>query len=319
MKNKYEPKHQFKEKIESILKNKEDIEKYWEISRKGIQRSIRCNTLKISIEELKKRLESKGWKIKHPFKDNPEIMVIESNLQPGELGRTIEHLLGYYYVQEIASMMPIIALNPKPEEIILDIAASPGSKTTQAAAMMENKGTIIANDVKLGRISILNTNLERCGVSNTIITRHDGVQLYKRLEKINMKFDKILCDVPCSGEGTLRSSPKTFLMWNEKVVKVLSKMQKKLAESALELLKVGGEMIYSTCTHSPEENESVLNHLKEKFNIEIEKINLPIKCRPGLAEWKDQSFDSEIKNACRIWPQDNNTEGFFVAKIRRLG
>src|SRR3989344_1581695 len=214
----YSPKPLFKERIEALLESKQDAEKFWQYSEMPLPRTIRCNTLKISPEELKKRLEEKGWQMKQPFPNAPEIMLIENNLQPGELGKTKEHLLGHYYVQEISSMIPILALQPKAEDILLDLCASPGSKTTQASAMMQNKGTIIANDKDIDRISILSANLEKVGASNVIVTRHDGVQLCEKLKKLGFKADKILADVPCSGEGNLRSSPKTLLTWNLKVI-----------------------------------------------------------------------------------------------------
>lgn len=239
-------------------------------------------------------------------------------LGPGELGNAIEHLLGYFYVQEISSMMSVIALSPKPGDFVLDVAASPGSKTTQMAAMMQNKGTIIANDIKLDRIKILNANLERCGVMNCIVTRNDGVGLCSRLADKGFKFDKILLDAPCSGEGTLRSSPKTFLMWNFKVVKKLSREQKKLIANAIKCLKVGGEIVYSTCTHSPEENESVVDFALKNFPVSIEKVKLPLKCRAGVTEWNGGRFDDSVEKCCRIYPQDNDSEGFFVSKFRLI-
>ena len=158
------------ERLKILMSDEKDFASFLEILKKPTQNSIRCNTLKISPEKLKKRLESKNWIIGQPFKAYPEVMIIQNNLLPGELGRSLEHLLGYYYVQEIASMLPALTLNPKPNEIILDLCAAPGSKTTQIAASMENTGLLIANDVNLGRIRVLATNLERCGVSNTIVT-----------------------------------------------------------------------------------------------------------------------------------------------------
>lgn len=315
----YEPKPLFVERIEKLLPDEADRESYWKIIRTKPQNSIRCNTIKISPEKLKERLESKGWKIEQPYQNFPEIMIIKNELLPGETGKSIEHLLGYYYVQEISSMLPILTLNPQQGDLFLDLCASPGSKTTQASASMNNQGTIIANDKDIERISILSANLERCGCSNAIITRHDGIELCKRLNNLNIKFDKILCDVPCSGEGTLRSSPKTHLIWNINMIKKLSNLQKKLAESAFSLLKESGEMIYSTCTHAPEENEEIINFLVEKFNCKVEKVELPIKTREGLTSWQGQVFNSQIKNCARIWPQDNDTEGFFVAKIKKGG
>jgi len=378
------------ERMQKLLPDEDDFKNYLKSLETEPPRAIRCNTLKISPEKLKSRLENKSWKIKQPFKDFPEIMIVEGKLaeegeisvnaksnsqqvrssqknlgvnnssaekpdevglgagpivskansnlwagragklsnknkkliplSPGELGRSIEHILGYYYVQEIASMLPIIALKPKPGELILDLAAAPGSKTTQLAAKMENDGTIIANEVTLGRVKVLASNTERCGVTNTIITKKEGAALCRKLKEMNFKFDKILIDAPCSGEGTLRTSKMTYRMWNINTVKKLSRIQKDLVESALEILKEGGEIVYSTCTHAPEENESVLNFILEKEgkNVKIEKVNLPVKCRDGIKEWKGEKFNPEVKNSCRIYPQDNDTEGFFIAKIKKI-
>ncbi|MEK6842400.1 MAG: RsmB/NOP family class I SAM-dependent RNA methyltransferase, partial [Nanoarchaeota archaeon] len=301
MKHSYQPKPLFVERMKELL-GKANYGRYKRAIETEPLRSIRVNTLKISVSELKNRLEKKSWIVKQPFKENPEIFVIEGKyvdknenniddgtktnfdnrvnsvknisvkslakptlshqsasegghrpsvvdgernsgarrdeiikLEPGELGRSLEHLLGYYYIQEIASMLPAIALNPKPNELVLDLCAAPGSKTTQMASMMKNSGVLIANDAKLDRIKILASNLERCGVMNTIITRKDGVVLCRKLKELNEKgrlsegnlgvlaFDKILIDAPCSGEGTIRSSPKTLLMWNINTVKSLSK------------------------------------------------------------------------------------------------
>lgn len=315
---KYKPKPLFLERMQELLGK--DFEKYMKILEKEPPKSIRCNTLKMQPEELKKRLNEKNWKIKQPFKNHPEIMMIENKLQPGELGRTIEHLLGYYYIQELASMLPVIALEPKSDEIILDLCAAPGSKTTQIATQMKNTGVIIANDVSLGRIKILASNLERCGVTNTIITRKEGYNLCKRLKKEGFQFQKILIDAPCSGEGTLRSDPKTFQMWNIKSVKNLSNIQKNLVFSAIEFLKPNGILIYSTCTHAPEENEEVVDFILKKFRdkIKIEEIKLPIKCRPGVTKWQDKTYDKNVTKSCRIYPHDNDTEGFFIAKFRRV-
>lgn len=334
----------FLERIQKLFPDKKDFESYLEILKVPPVRSIRCNTLKISTEDLKKRLESRGWKIKQPWKNYPEVMIVEGkysnvnledvkdnnandkkrgdnnliDLSPGELGNSIEHLLGYYYVQELASMLPVIALIPEKNEKILDLCASPGSKTTQLASALENNGTIIANEISLGRIKILANNLERCGVSNVIITKKEGSALCRRLQRLNFEFDKILVDAPCSGEGTLRSSPRTYIMWNINSVKQLSGIQKNLVSSAIPLLKVGGELIYSTCTHSPEENEEIADFILKNFpEMKIEKISLPVKTREGITSWEDKEYSKQVKLAQRVYPQDNNTEGFFVAKFKK--
>jgi NOL1/NOP2/sun family putative RNA methylase len=317
---KYNPKEAFEKRMELILPEEQDRKAFWEICHTHAIDSIRCNTLKISPEKLKERLKKYGWKLKFISKDFPEIMIIEeeSNLKPGELGKTIEHILGYYYVQDISSMMSILALKPTENDFFLDLCASPGSKTTQAAMMMNNKGTIIANEVSLGRIRILNTNLERCGVSNTIVIKKDGVQFCLKAQKEKISFDKILVDAPCSGEGTLRKSPNTMEIWNLKVIEGMARIQKKLVSEAIKILRINGEMVYSTCTLSPEENEEVVQFLKENFNIAIEPIEIPMKTRPGITNWNGKEFHEELKNCCRIYPHDNDSDGFFLAKIRKI-
>ena len=318
LKDKFPPKEGFVERMEALL-GKVGAKEFFEISYTKTPVSIRCNTLKISVDDLLKRLKAYGWDVRQPFDEFPEVIIIDSRLEPGELGKTKEHLLGYYYVQEISSMLPMLALRPKAGEIILDLCASPGSKTTQAAAMMENSGTIIANELSMGRIGILNSNLERCGVMNTIVTRKEGVALCERLlKKSNVRFDKILVDAPCSGEGTLRKSPKTFLMWNPNMIKKIAGTQRRLAEAAMKILKVGGEMIYSTCTLAPEEDEMIVDYLIRNFDVEVEQIKLPLKFREGVSCWDGVELDESCENCLRLYPQDNNTDGFFVAKIKKL-
>lgn len=318
MKKRYPAKKEFIQRIEQLL-GKEEAKIFFEICYTDTPNSIRCNTLKIKPNELKERLEKYNWDIKQPFTKYPEIMIVK-NTSPGEIGKSKEHLLGYFYVQEISSMLPMLILKPKPNEFILDLCASPGSKTTQAASMMENTGTIIANEVNLGRVGILNTNLERCGVTNTIVTKKEGVSLCNILsKKTNIKFDKILVDAPCTGEGTLRKSPKTFLMWNQNMIYKISNIQKRLANNAIKLLKIGGTMIYSTCTLSPEENEYIIDDLIKNHNIEIQEIKLPLKFREGITCFNNKQLSPEIKKCLRLYPQDNDTDGFFIAKIKKLG
>lgn len=312
-------KPRFEERLRALMPEESDFQKFNKIIHTQPLNFIRCNTLKIQIPEILIKLRKK-WDVDQLFPQFPEILLVKSELGPGELGNALEHQLGYFYIQEISSMLPPLALDPQPGELVLDLFASPGSKTSQIAAKMKNTGTIIANDLKIGRISILVSNLEKAGVTNTIVTRHDAVAFCEKISKTRFnKFDRILLDVPCSGEGTLRSSPKTFIMWNEKVIKSLSRQQKKFFASAIKLLKVGGTLVYSTCTHAPEENEAVVSFALENFPVKIETLRLPLKCREGVTDWQDEKFNSETKKACRIYPQDNDSEGFFVSKFTLLG
>jgi NOL1/NOP2/sun family putative RNA methylase len=314
----HNPKPLFEERMKKLLDGEKDYNNFMNTIRTPSRNIIRCNTLKISPEELKEKLEKNGWKISQPYPKYKEILIIESKIIPGALGNSQEHINGEYYVQELCSMMSAIALNPKEHEIIIDLCASPGSKTTQMCSYMNNKGTIIANDCNEERVHILNQNLSRCKCMNVVVTINDAVQLCKRLEKSNAKFDKILLDAPCSGEGILRSDDKLFLSWSMGTIKKLSGIQKKMISAAIPLLEKNSFLVYSTCTHDPEENEEVIDFALKNFNIEIEKIDLPIKTRDGITSWEDKKYDKRVKLCHRIYPQDNDSEGFFVAKIRKL-
>jgi len=228
------------------------------------------------------------------------------------LGNLPEHSLGYFYVQEAASMIPPIALQPEPNDIILDMAAAPGSKTTQLASMMNNHGIIIANDITHTRLKSLTINLQRCGVSNTIITLMKG-------HKFNIQADKILLDAPCSGTGAIRKSLKTITIWNPDVIKRLAGQQRQLLQTAFNCLKPQGILVYSTCSIAPEENEAVVDFLlKNNTDASLESVKIPgLKTSPVVLEYENKQFSPELKQCIRIWPQDNDTEGFFIARIKK--
>ena len=299
----------FVERAKKLLGS--ELKTFLEFCKKPLKDAIRVNTIKINKERLIKKLKAKGWILKQiPWYQDG--LWIERGRS--DLGNTLEHFLGYYYVQGAASMIPPLILNPKSGEIILDLCAAPGSKTTQMAQLMENKGVIVANDRYLYRILALRANLQRCGVINTIVTRMDGV----RFKKVKQKFDKVLVDAPCSSEGIIREDLNLIKKWNLNFIKRLSALQKKLIEAGFERLKEDGILVYSTCTLAPEENEAVVDYLVRNFDAKIEEIRLKqIKARPGITEWMGKKFVKGISKCWRIYPQDNNTEGFFIAKLRK--
>ena len=222
--------------------------------------------------------------------------------------------MGYIYVQEAASMIPPIVLNPQPHEAILDMSASPGSKATQIAQMIKNTGILVANDYKGDRLAALGVNVQRVSALNTIISLMPGQNIK------NVLFDRILLDAPCSGTGTIGKSLKTIDMWNPSMVTRLSKQQKQLLENAWRLLKPNGTLVYSTCTLEPEEDEGVISWFVESHSDavvdKIKEKELPgLKRSPAVMEFDGKKFDEQVKNCLRIWPQDNYTEGFFVARI----
>ncbi len=308
---KLEIKPEFEKRYRDLLGKDYDV--FMKYSLSFLKRSIRVNTIKISVDDLKKKLE-KNWKLEQiPWW--PEGFWIEHRQgERRDIGNTVEHSLGYFYVQEAASMIPPIVLEPKPGEIVLDMCAAPGSKATQIAAMMKNKGMLVANDVSGIRLRPLSMNLQRSGVTNAIVTLMHGYSFK------NMNFDKILVDAPCSGTGTIRKSLKTFEVWNPKMVKRLAGIQRRLIETALSILKPNGTLVYSTCTLEPEEDEGIIDFIVNKYekDIEIERINIKgLKSSKPIMEFENNKYSESVKNCLRIWPQDNDTEGFFVARIKK--
>jgi len=302
---------EFKDKFAERYLKLTDFDEFKKYSLSFLRKSIRVNTLKISVNALTKRLE-KDWKLeKIPW--CKEGFWIEGARR--DLGNLPEHVLGYIYVQEAASMIPPVVLSPKPGDVVLDMAAAPGSKTTQMAQYMKNKGILIANDISHERLASLGVNLQRCGAANSVVT----MMLGYKFRYSSIKFDKILLDAPCSGTGSIRKSVKTLYIWNPDMVKRLAAQQKQLIKTAFSLLKENGTMVYSTCTLEPDENEGVVDFLLNEFeNAKVEKIDLDIKRSPAVLEFEGQSYREEIKDCLRIWPQDNDTEGFFVAKIKKV-
>lgn len=311
------PEIEFKEKFVERYSSLTDWEEFKACSLSFLRRSIRVNTLKISVEELKRRLEDNWNLVQVPW--CKEGFWIEhkgvGDEHRRDIGNLKEHALGYFYTQEAASMIPPLVLEPKENELILDIAASPGSKTSQIAACMKNTGILIANDYTTTRMKPLTINLQRCGITNTIITKMMGQWFYKT----EIDFDRILVDAPCSGTGTIRKSLKTLRIWNPNMVKRLAGTQRNLLDTAFSRLKKNGTIVYSTCSLEPEEDEGVVSFLLDKYeNASLEEINLEgLKRSDPITEFNGQTYNENVKKCLRIWPQDNDTEGFFVAKIRK--
>lgn len=300
---------EFKDKFIERYSNLTDFEKFKESCMVRQDKSIRVNTLKISVSSFVSRMKS--LKLKQIPWCAEGFFV---NSERTDLGNLAEHGLGYFYVQEASSMVPVEILNPKPGDIVLDMAAAPGSKSTQIASKLKNKGFLVANDVNYNRMKALTMNMQRCGVLNYISTLKEG-RFFR-----GFSFDKILLDAPCSGTGTLSKSPRTTLEWNPYGIRRLAGIQKQLIKAAFENLKVGGSMVYSTCTLEPEEDEGVVSYLLDNFsNAKVQKVSLGgLKTSKAVTSFGKKEFDPLVKNCLRIWPQDNKTDGFFVAKIKKL-
>ncbi len=224
------------------------------------------------------------------------------------------------YIQELASMLPVIALNPKAGERILDMCSSPGSKTSMIQSLTNNKAAVTAVEKSLGRFYKLKEIVTEQGCENVEFVHSDANYLIKRDYALEGSFDKVLLDAPCSNEGGIvLSEPSTYKYWSGREAKQISKLQKGLLNTASKLVKVGGEIIYSTCTFSVEENEEVLDwFLKRSDNFEILKTNLGLENSiPGLTSYKEKTYSKQVSNSLRVLP-DNYFKGFFLAKLKRL-
>lgn len=290
----------------------DDYEEFMKYSLSYIRKCIRVNTLKISVEDLKKRLEE-NWVLEPIPWCKEGFFITYRHGKRFDIGNLVEHQLGMIYVQDAASMLPPIVLNPELGSSVLDLCSAPGSKTTQLAQYLNNTGVIVANDVDIKRLKPLGMNLQRCGVVNTITAFKANKQLAN-----NSVFDHILVDAPCSGTGTIRRSLKILDMWSPGLVKRMASTQRKLIRQAFEMLKPGGTMVYSTCTLEPEEDEGIIDYLLQNYeDADILPIELDIKRSPAITSWNDREYDPRVKLCLRITPQDNDTEGFFVCKIKK--
>ncbi|MBT1445841.1 16S rRNA (cytosine(1407)-C(5))-methyltransferase RsmF [Shewanella sp. JM162201] len=270
--------------------------------------AIRVNTLKISADALKAILEPRGWQFAAiPWCKDGFWVSYPDDCQPGNL---VEHIQGLFYIQEASSMMPPAALmfgeDSKPA-MLLDVAAAPGSKTTQLAALMDNQGLILANEYSASRTKVLAANLQRMGVVNTAMTNFDGRVFGSYLFET---FDAILLDAPCSGEGTVRKDPLSLKHWDLAEIESIAALQRDLIDSAFQALKPGGVLIYSTCTLNRQENQAVCHFLKARYGDAVEFESLA-----NLFDGTDKSLTEE--GFLHIWPQIYDSEGFFVARLRK--
>jgi len=231
-------------------------------------------------------------------------------------GSTLEIAFGFYYMQALTSMLPPLVLNPTEKEIVLDLCSAPGSKTTQLAEMMNNKGILVVNELEMKRIKALVFNLDKMNFLNCGVVNQRGEILSKYYDSY---FDKILVDAPCSGLGIIQKKSEINKWWSIERVNNLIEIQNKLLVSAIKMLKVGGEMVYSTCSLTPEENELVINKILQKYPVDIEEVDIPLTHHKGLNIYKDEKLDSRLSKAIRIFPWEIDSDGFFLIKLKKTG
>lgn len=225
---------------------------------------------------------------------------------------------GEIYLQRLSSMLPALVLNPKKDDLVLDMTAAPGSKTLQMSNLMDNQGLIIACDKDQIRVEKLLHNIAKQKALNVKVRMLDGVTIWREYPEY---FDKILLDVPCSSEGRFYVyDARTYSHWSEDFIKNKSELQKRLLASALVSLKIGGELVYSTCTFAPEENEGVINWAIQMVGDRIEIVEPQLKISnigPSVVNWHGKNFARKVNLTKRVLP-NREMEGFFIAKIRKI-
>ncbi len=278
--------------------------------------ALRVNPLKIDLETARRT-----WPIEYGWQVQP-VPFCESGWQINgseqNLSRTLEHRMGFYYIQDAASMLPAEMFDYDDDApIILDMAASPGGKTTHLASQIDDRGLIIANDSSSGRIAALRSNLQTWGAMSTALTSYPGERFGEWFPET---FDKVLLDAPCSGESLRTAERRKTRFVSAKERLQLQQRQIKLLASAFQAVKAGGQIVYATCTLAPEEDEAVIDALLKQYpqQAAIESVDriLPIPA-PALTSDGTHEFHPDLRRAVRLWPHLYDTSGFFAALIRK--
>ncbi|MBK4783281.1 MAG: 16S rRNA (cytosine(1407)-C(5))-methyltransferase RsmF [Pantoea sp. Pent] len=294
--------------MRASLANEAEFERFLAISQQPLRRSLRVNTLKISVEDFLTRVAGYGWQLT-PIPWCREGFLIARDDESLPLGSVAEHLSGLFYIQEASSMQPVSALFDAAQDArqVMDVAAAPGSKTTQMAALMRNQGAILANEYSASRVKVLHANISRCGVSNVALTHFDGRVFGAALPE---QFDAILLDAPCSGEGVVRKDADALRNWTLASSEAIAATQRDLLDSAFHALQPGGTLIYSTCTLNTIENQQVIAWLQQRYPQALEIVPLN-----DLFAGAERALTPE--GFLHVFPHIFDSEGFFVARLRK--
>lgn len=290
-----------------------EAEEFLRACNRPLVKSIRCNDYLVRCDELKALLEGKGFVLKEIGWAPHGFWVLN---EPFSLGATPEYLKGYYYIQRAASMLPAYALQPKVGELVMDMTAAPGGKTTQIAQLMKNTGVVVAVEISRSRIKALRSHVNRMGFTNVLIIRAD----VSRLRGFRERFSRTLLDAPCSGEGIIPVDPSRKRSRTLQDLRVMYRRQVELLKLAIELTARGGYIVYSTCSIAPEENELVIDTvLDSEVGESVDVVEAGVGVGDsGLEEFRGVSFDERLRKCRRLYPHKHGTEGFFLCKLRKL-
>lgn len=276
--------------------------------------------MRISIQDFKHYAIKKNWQL-NPVPWCNEAFFIERTDSSKALGKDVLHQLGYFYIQEASSMLPAVLLAPNPGEMVLDMSAAPGSKTTQMSEQMDREGTIIANDIQPLRLKTLQSACYRLGASNVLLTQKKGQWFGQHMVE---QFDRVLCDAPCSAQGTVRKDGSALDFFEQTSVATMAKIQLELLEAAIAAAKIGGRIVYSTCTLTFEENEQLIYNVLQKFSglltvLSPEELGIEWDAQPAIAASAvvQKELKINVQPMFRLWPQTYNSEGFFSVVLQK--
>ncbi|MDO4325790.1 MAG: RsmB/NOP family class I SAM-dependent RNA methyltransferase [bacterium] len=275
---------------------------------------LRLNLAKCSLEEFEKMapfsLRRIPWTSCGYFYGNGE--------RPG---RHPWHEAGLYYIQEPSAMSPAELLDVQPGQVVLDLCAAPGGKSTQIAGKLQGKGVLVSNEIHPERARILSQNIERMGIGNAIVMNETPASLTERFPEF---FDRIMVDAPCSGEGMFRKDEEARTQWSEEHVHLCARRQDEILACAAKMLKPGGKMVYSTCTFAPEEDEGSAArflHTHPDFSVDCD-VHAYKGFSEGKPEWiaeRDADIAEQIRHTFRVWPHKMEGEGHYFAVFRKTG
>ncbi|ESO06886.1 hypothetical protein HELRODRAFT_98804 [Helobdella robusta] len=337
-KNKREPGKKRKEYIEQLIRDlcfcygyneflmvklfdlfPDEIVEYLEAANMPRPETIRTNTLKTRRRDLAKALISRGVNVDQVTWSKVGLIVSDikrTKDQHVTIGATPEYLAGHYMLQGASSFLPCMSLAPQENELVLDMAAAPGGKSTHLAQLMKNTGCLVVNDANKERVKAVVGNLHRMGVVNSVISNVDG----RKLPKMMTGFDRVLLDAPCTGTGVVSKHPSVKVSKDEKDVQRCSHLQRDLLLAAIDCCNAksstGGYIVYSTCSVLVEENEAVVNFALKKRSVKIVETGLNFGTN-GIVNFKGNRFHPSVGLCKRFYPHTHNLDGFFVCKLKK--
>ncbi|MGQ9659649.1 MAG: RsmB/NOP family class I SAM-dependent RNA methyltransferase [Thermochromatium sp.] len=271
-----------------------------------------ANPARISVEALAELLVEQGLS-PQPIRGLPNALSLPPEFR---VGQQWWYCVGLAHAQEAVSQIPVMLMDLKPGQRVLDMCAAPGGKTAQIGFALGNRGTVIANDIAYGRLKALQGNLDRLGVINVSTTLSDA----SNWPSAGGQFDRILVDAPCSSEGNLRRTPSLLHRYDSTSHERLGSRQRALLRKAVQRCRPGGLILYSTCTFAPEENELVVADILDECEgrVQLRSIDLPgFDPAPGVTEWQGRRLSPELARCRRFWPHSHDTGGFFIALLEK--